>query len=141
EERKQVVEVLMPDGITLEADARRLRQVLINLIGNSAKFSPTGRKIWVKGTVEGAEAVIRVEDQGRGIPSELLPHVFELFTQASPRGQDDAGKTGLGLGLNLVKSFVELHHGTVLARSEGVGKGSEFTVRLPLKQPSLPVQK
>jgi signal transduction histidine kinase len=121
--------------ITLEADALRLQQVLVNLIGNASKFSPDGGKIWIKATVEGDEAVLRVEDRGRGIPSELLPHIFELFTQSTAPSRDDAARSGLGLGLTLVKSFVELHHGTVQARSEGVGKGAEISVRLPLKQP------
>jgi PAS domain S-box-containing protein len=134
-ERQQVIELLAPNAITLEADSLRLQQVLINLIGNSSKFSAIGSKIWLKATVEGTEVVVRVEDKGEGIPSELLPYIFELFTQATSAERSEPTKSGLGLGLNLVKSFVELHHGTVQARSEGVGKGAEFTVRLPLKQP------
>ena len=88
-------------------------------------------------TVEGDEAVVRVEDKGKGIPSELLPHIFDLFTQASAPSRDDAAHSGLGLGLTLVKNFVELHRGTVQARSEGVGKGAEIVIHLPLKQPDL----
>jgi PAS domain S-box-containing protein len=137
EDKRQTIEVLMPASISLEADAIRLQQVLINLIGNASKFSPTASKIWIKATVEGDEAVVRVEDRGRGIPGELLPHIFELFTQARAPSRDHASNSGLGLGLTLVKSFVELHHGTVQARSEGVGKGAEITVRVPLKQREL----
>ena len=133
-DKQQAVEVLMP-SITLEADALRLQQVLVNVIGNASKFSPENSKIWIKSTVEGVEAVVRVEDKGRGIPGELLPGIFELFTQASAPPRDDAAHSGLGLGLTLVKSFVELHHGTVQARSEGIGQGLEMIIRLPLKQP------
>ena len=133
-EKRQTLEVLTPRSIMIEADSVRLQQVFMNLIGNSSKFSPVGSKIWIKATVEGEEVAVRVEDKGKGIPSDLLPHIFELFTQASAE-RDEASRSGLGLGLNLVKSFVELHHGTVQARSEGVGKGTDFTVRLPLKQP------
>jgi two-component system CheB/CheR fusion protein len=136
QDKGQPVDVLMPLSITLEADALRLQQVLVNLIGNASKFSPQGARIWVKATVEGEEAVVRVEDQGEGIPSELLPTIFELFTQASVPARDQPARSGLGLGLTLVKSFVELHHGTVQARSEGAGKGAEFVFRLPLKQPA-----
>jgi two-component system CheB/CheR fusion protein len=134
QDKTQKVDVLMPLAITLEADALRLQQVLVNIVGNASKFSPKGATIWVKATVEGAEAVVRVEDQGQGIPSELLPSIFDLFTQASVPRRDEAA-AGLGLGLTLVKSFVDLHHGTVQARSEGAGKGAEFVFRLPLKQP------
>jgi PAS domain S-box-containing protein len=136
QDKSQPVEVLMPGAIALEADALRLQQVLVNLVGNASKFSPPESKIWIKATVEGDEAVVRVEDKGRGIPSELLPHIFELFTQASGPARDEEAHQGLGLGLALVKSLVELHHGTVQARSEGVGRGAEIAFRLPLKQPS-----
>jgi signal transduction histidine kinase len=78
--------------------------------------------------VEDDEVVIRVEDQGRGIPTSLLPRVFDALTQAEPSTQT----FGLGLGLSLVKEYVELHGGSVQVRSEGLGRGSEFTVRLPL---------
>jgi PAS domain S-box-containing protein len=133
-DKGQTVEVLMPTIINVDADVLRLRQVLVNLIGNASKFSPPHSSIWVKATVEGEEAVVRVEDQGRGIPSELLPKVFELFTQAGTPARDEGAHSGLGLGLTLVKSLVEAHHGTVQARSEGVGKGAEISFRIPLRQ-------
>jgi two-component system CheB/CheR fusion protein len=129
-ERSQRVEVLLPEILDLIADEVRLRQVLVNLIGNSSKFSPDGSTIWVKATVDANEMVLRVEDHGKGIPSEMLPRIFELFTQAEGEGNDSGH--GLGLGLGLVKSIVEMHGGTVQARSEGAGKGAEVIVRLPL---------
>ena len=125
-ERRQSAEVLMP-SIPIEADPTRLRQVFVNLISNASKFSKHGARMWIKGTTEGDEAVVRVQDEGRGIPLDLVPHVFELFTQ----GHQDSG--GLGLGLTIVKEYVELHGGSVQVRSEGVGLGSEFIVRLPLR--------
>ena len=82
-------------------------------------------------TVEAEEAVVRIEDQGRGIPAAMLPRVFDALTQAE-LGGDSPGSAGLGLGLSLVKDYVELHGGSVQVRSEGLGRGSEFTVRLPL---------
>ena len=136
-DKRQTLDVLMPFAISLEADAMRLQQVLVNLIGNASKFSPPESRIWVKATVEGDEAVVRVEDQGRGIPSELLPRIFELFTQASAPARDESAHSGLGLGLTLVKSFVELHRGTVQARSEGVGKGAEIIFRVPVRRPTI----
>jgi two-component system CheB/CheR fusion protein len=129
----QAVEVLMPEELSIEADANRLHQVIVNLITNASKFSPRNSKIWVKVTVDAHEVVLRVEDKGKGIPSELLPRIFDLFTQAGSEG-DGAGQ-GLGLGLGLVKSIVELHGGTVQAKSEGESKGAEIIVRLPLRRP------
>jgi len=130
-ERDQNVVVLIPASLSIQADAMRLQQVLVNLISNSSKFSPQGNRLWVKATVDGEELVLRVEDQGKGVPSELLPRIFELFTQAAPQAESEA--KGLGLGLALVKAIVEMHGGTVQARSEGAGKGTEIIVRLPLR--------
>jgi signal transduction histidine kinase len=133
-DRRQSVEVLMPASVHIEADAVRLQQVVVNLITNSSKFSPAETTIWMKLALEGDELVLRVEDRGKGIPPELLPHIFELFTQAGNEG-NSAGQ-GLGLGLGLVKSIAEAHGGTVQAKSEGDGKGAEIIVRLPLKRQS-----
>jgi PAS domain S-box-containing protein len=130
-DKEQTAEALLPGAITLEADPIRLQQVLVNLVNNSSKYSPPGAKVWIKATVEGEEAVVRVEDNGKGIPSELLPRIFDLLTQA---GTPDEMAHGLGLGLALVKSLVEMHGGTVQARSEGEGKGAEIIVRLPVTQ-------
>ena len=131
-DRQQKVEVLLPAQLNLDADPVRLQQVLVNIISNSSKFSPPGSRIWVKGTVDGEQLVLRVEDQGKGIPAPLLPRIFEFFTQAEEGARADHG---LGLGLGLVKRLVELHGGTVQARSEGNDKGTEIIIRLPLRRP------
>jgi signal transduction histidine kinase len=125
---------LLPDiPIRLEADPTRLRQVLVNLVENAAKYTEYGGTIWVKATVEGDEAVVRVQDTGVGIPPEVMPHIFDLFTQAEFANRSQGG---LGIGLSVVKDYVSLHGGTVQAASDGLGKGSEFTVRLPLPSPT-----
>ncbi len=126
----RVVECLLPPGqtIALEADRLRLQQVFVNLIGNAVKFTGAGGRIWVKGTVEGSHVVVRIEDNGAGIAPDMLEAIFNMFTQADRPG----AQPGLGIGLALVKTIVELHGGSVQANSDGIGKGSEFTVRLPL---------
>ncbi|QRN96579.1 CHASE domain-containing protein [Archangium violaceum] len=113
-----------------EADPVRLEQVFTNLLHNAAKYSERGGRITLSLAREGGEAVVRVEDTGMGIPAEALPHLFEPFMQVA-RTLDRA-QGGLGLGLTLVKQLVEMHGGRVEAASEGVGRGSVFTVRLPL---------
>jgi two-component system CheB/CheR fusion protein len=131
EERRQRLELLLPKGaIPLEADPDRLRQVFVNLLNNAVKYTPDGGRVWVKATVEAAEAVVGVEDTGVGIAPETLPRIFDLFTQEEESRYRSEG--GLGIGLSLVKGLVTLHGGSVQVRSEGRGKGSEFTVRLPL---------
>jgi two-component system CheB/CheR fusion protein len=130
-EKDQQIEMLRPAApISIEADGVRLTQVLVNLLSNASKFSGNRERIYLKWTIEGDEAVIRVEDHGRGIEPALLPHVFDLLSQAD--GAGDSAQPGLGLGLSIVKEYVELHGGTVQVRSEGVGRGSEFAVRVPL---------
>jgi signal transduction histidine kinase/ActR/RegA family two-component response regulator len=121
---------LPPEPVRLEADPTRLAQVFANLLTNAAKYTDPGGQVWLTGRVEGGEAVVRVRDTGVGIAADLLPHVFEPFTQGEHSLARSEG--GLGVGLTLVKRLVELHGGTVEAHSEGPGKGSEFTVRLPL---------
>lgn len=134
-ERRQHVELLVPSGpIRVEADPSRLQQVFVNLLTNAMKYTPEGGRIWLKATVEGEEAVVRVEDTGVGISPEVLPQLFTLFTQEASSHLRSEG--GLGIGLSLVKSLVTLHGGSVQVRSEGKGKGSEFTVRLPVLQPA-----
>jgi PAS domain S-box-containing protein len=131
QDRGQSVELVLPQTpIVLDADATRLKQVFVNLLSNASKFSERGGKIWVKAMTEGGEAVVRFEDRGRGIPAELLPGLFNLFSQAPSAAGEK--REGLGLGLAIVKQYVELHGGSVQARSEGAGRGSEFIVRLPL---------
>jgi PAS domain S-box-containing protein len=130
--KAQQVSLLVPaTPIELEGDPVRLRQAFLNLLQNASKFSDREKKIFVTGTVEAEEAVVRVEDQGRGIPPALLPRVFDALTQAD-LVPDGHGPVGLGLGLSLVKEYVELHGGSVQVKSEGLDRGSEFTVRLPL---------
>jgi PAS domain S-box-containing protein len=138
-DRGQTVEVLMSDGLRLDADPVRLQQVIVNLLTNSSKFTSPGSRIWIKVTVEGDEVVLRVEDHGKGIPAELLPRIFELFTQAGAEGENEGH--GLGLGLGLVKAIAELHGGSVQAKSDGKDKGTEVIVRLPLApRPPLELQ-
>lgn len=128
--RTQVVQSLMPDvAVALEADPLRLRQVFINLIENASKYNSSGGRIWVKATVEGDEAVARVIDTGIGIAPEVMPHIFDLFTQAGATGHAPGG---LGIGLSVVKENITLHGGSVQVVSDGRGKGSEFTIRLPM---------
>jgi PAS domain S-box-containing protein len=132
-EKRQKIELLLPQPpITLNVDPTRLKQVFINLLSNASKFSGETATIWIKAMTEDNELVLRVEDEGRGIPSDLLPHLFELFSQGETN--DQHSYSGLGLGLAIVKQYVELHGGSMQARSEGVGRGSQFIVRLPLMQ-------
>lgn len=127
------IDLLLPAvPITMEGDRLRLQQVFVNLIGNAIKFTPPGGRIWITATVEGRQAVVRVEDEGIGIAPDMLERIFGMFTQIST---STAAAAGMGIGLALVKEIVELHGGSVQARSAGIGKGSEFTVRLPLQQP------
>ncbi|HEX5056439.1 MAG TPA: PAS domain-containing sensor histidine kinase [Gammaproteobacteria bacterium] len=134
-EKHQRVELILPEPpILLNIDATRLKQVFSNLLSNASKFSGDGTTIWVKAITENDEVSVRVEDQGRGIPPDLLPRLFELFTQGETNSQQSSG---LGLGLSIVKQYVELHGGSVQARSEGVGRGSEFIVRLPFQKEEL----
>ena len=130
EKRSQHLELLLlPAPITVDADADRLHQVFVNLLDNAVKYTPERGSIWVKATIEGADAVARVQDSGIGIAPEALPLIFELFTQeVSALGMANGG---LGLGLSVVRDLVALHGGTVAVRSEGRGKGAEFVVRLP----------
>ncbi|HEX2244591.1 MAG TPA: HAMP domain-containing sensor histidine kinase, partial [Gammaproteobacteria bacterium] len=130
EERYQRIQVIGPrSAIMLQGDPDRLHQVFSNLLSNAVKYTPERGAICVEVTIEADEAVVRVSDTGVGIPHEMLPRIFDLFTQV----ETQVSHGGLGIGLALVKDFVALHGGSVQVRSEGVGKGSEFMVRLPLK--------
>ncbi len=124
--------VSLPDRpLRLEGDAIRLTQVLDNLLSNAAKYQDNGGQVWLSAAQEGGEVVFRVRDRGVGIDREKLSDVFGLFTQVDRTL--DRSQGGLGIGLALVKSLVELHGGTVEARSDGPGTGSEFVVRLPTR--------
>jgi PAS domain S-box-containing protein len=118
------------EPIVLRADATRLAQVISNLLNNAAKFTPRGGHITLRVSRQADEAVLSIGDTGVGIPLEALPVIFEMFGQADP--SIERSHTGLGVGLTLVRRLVELHGGTVEARSEGRDRGSEFVVRLPL---------
>jgi CheY-like chemotaxis protein len=115
--------------VFVNADRTRLAQVFANLLNNSSKYSEPGQEISLTFEQDGNDALIRVRDNGIGIPPEMLPRVFEMFSQAD-RGSGRS-RGGLGIGLSLVKRILEMHGGTVTAQSEGVGRGSEFIVRLP----------
>ncbi|HYF50488.1 MAG TPA: response regulator [Planctomycetota bacterium] len=110
-------------------DASRLQQVFWNLLHNAVKFSDKSAKVEVSLKNAGSTIIAEVKDTGRGIPPEFLPYVFARFTQADSSMTRSQG--GLGLGLSIVKHLIEMHGGTVAARSEGIGKGSSFTVELP----------
>jgi signal transduction histidine kinase len=128
--RHHVLTVRLPDGpATVYGDATRIVQIITNLLNNAAKYTPEHGKIELELT-QGADSVqLTVRDNGIGIDSALLPHVFDLFVQGER--SPDRGQGGLGLGLSLVKSLVELHSGAVDGASAGAGSGSQFTVRLP----------
>lgn len=121
---------LPPTPLALCADPVRLAQVLSNLLNNAAKYTEPGGRIELGAHREGEEVVIVVRDNGLGIATDQIDRVFDLFSQAEHSLGRAAG--GLGIGLTLVRSLVELHHGTVIARSAGLGQGSEFEVRLPI---------
>ena len=129
---------LPPSPVYLHADLTRLAQVFWNLLNNSAKYTEPGGRITLTAKVQGAEAVVTVEDTGIGIPAEALPRLFELFSQVD-RNLDRA-QGGLGIGLALVKGLTESHGGTVEVFGAGVGKGSSFVVRLPVSR-GVPVRK
>jgi len=118
--------------IWLDADPSRLAQVLGNLLNNACKFTDRGGRVGLAIEQEGQQAVILVRDSGIGIAADQLPHVFDMFMQVDTPLARSRG--GLGLGLTLVKRLVELHGGTVEARSAGIGHGSEFVVRLPVAE-------
>ena len=129
--RKHRLEVRVPDEpLHVDADPVRLTQVMINLLNNSAKFTPAGGLIEITVAREGNEGLVRVRDTGIGISADLIPRMFDLFTQGNRTG--DGAEGGLGVGLTLVRRLVEMHGGSVQASSEGPGHGSEFSVRLKL---------
>ena len=130
EQRRHRLALSCPaEGLLVEADEVRLTQVVSNLLTNAARYTPPAGDVEVSAAREGDEVVLRVRDSGMGIDPALLPRVFEMFVQGA-RGPDRA-EGGLGLGLSLVRTLTALHGGTVSAHSDGPGRGSEFTVRLP----------
>jgi signal transduction histidine kinase len=128
------VATLPPEPIGLDADPIRLAQVIANLLNNAAKYTEPGGHIWLSAERHADEAVVTVRDTGTGIPAELLPRIFEMFTQGG------GASGGLGIGLALAKRIVELHGGTLTAHSDGPGTGSTFTARLPAARTPAPAR-
>lgn len=123
---------LPPQDVKLYVDPMRIVQALMNLLTNSAKFTPPGGSIVITAAAAGGELTLTVRDTGRGMGTELIPRVFDVFVQ----GNNDYARTegGLGVGLSIVRRIAELHGGTVTARSKGAGEGSEFQITLPLAE-------
>lgn len=130
EQRSHRLTLEVPErGLEIEGDALRLMQVFTNLLTNAARYTPPGGEIHLAARRNGDRVEVTVSDNGRGIAPDLLPRLFDAFAQG-PRSIDRK-EGGLGLGLTLVRSFVSLHGGEIEVRSEGAGRGSRFTVRLP----------
>ena len=141
--RQELIVSIPSEPIYLDADALRLAQVFSNLLNNASKYSKLpqgGGDIRLRAEVDGTSVVVTVSDSGIGIAPAMLSKVFDMFTQVGHSSQSDGG---LGIGLALAKRLVEMHGGTIDARSEGLGQGSEFSVRIPLseafQEPSMPV--
>jgi signal transduction histidine kinase len=117
-------------ALPVRGDAARLQQVFVNLLSNAAKYTSEGGRIRVSARRRGDEAIVSVSDNGIGLTPDVLPRVFDLFTQVHT--SIDRAQGGLGIGLTVVKSLVEMHGGTIVAQSDGVDRGSTFTIRLPL---------
>jgi PAS domain S-box-containing protein len=132
--RHDLVTDVPATGLVVDADPARLTQVVSNLLANAAKYTPAGGRIVLSAWREGDDATLEVADNGVGIAPNLLPQVFDAFVQA--KQTLDRSRGGLGLGLAIVQGLVTLHGGTVTAESEGVDRGSTFTVRLPLARAS-----
>jgi signal transduction histidine kinase len=130
DQRNHRVAATWPDApIWLHADASRLEQVFVNLLANASKYTDAGGVLALSVHTRDRHAIVCVRDSGIGIAHDVLPHIFDLFVQAdeaAPRS-----RSGLGIGLALVRMIAELHGGSVIAASAGLGQGSEFTVRLP----------
>ena len=120
---------LAPDTTLVDGDKMRLVQIMTNILNNAAKYTHEGGNIFLKTTVHASQVHVEVSDDGIGMPTDLVAHAFDLFAQAERSSDRSAG--GLGLGLALVKSLAELHGGSVTCQSDGIGKGSKFTVCLP----------
>jgi signal transduction histidine kinase len=125
---------LPSDSLELYVDPARIEQVITNLLTNAAKYTPDGGEIVVRAEAIGDKVILSVRDTGIGIAADALPTIFELFFQAD--AGHDRTEGGLGIGLALVRKIVEMHFGTVQARSAGKNRGSEFVVSLPVEQPA-----
>jgi two-component system CheB/CheR fusion protein len=135
EQKAVKLEVVLPDQpLPMNGDVARLQQVIVNLLSNAANYSQRGGRVDLRVVMHGEQVTVRVVDHGFGIERDMLDKIFELFVQAEQR--IDRPRGGLGVGLSLAKSIVELHGGTIEARSDGPNMGSEFVVRLPLARGS-----
>jgi signal transduction histidine kinase len=133
-ERNHELTIQFPrEPVWVDADPVRMEQVFTNLLNNAAKYTEPGGHIWVSGEREGDEVVVRVKDTGVGMCPEILPFVFDIFSQG--HRALDRSDGGLGIGLAITRSLVQMHGGSIEARSEGQGRGSEFVVRLPVASP------
>jgi CheY-like chemotaxis protein len=130
---------LPPRPVYIDADLTRIAQIGTNLLNNAARYTPPGGQIWLEVELKGEKVAVRVRDTGIGIPGEMLSRIFEMYTQID----DESGpaRAGLGIGLSLVKSLLEMHGGTISAHSEGKGRGSEFVFLLPVARDQSPAPK
>jgi len=129
-QRDHRVAATWPDApVWLHADASRLEQVFVNLLANASKYTDAGGDLALSVQTSDGQAVVRIRDSGIGIAPDVLPYIFDLFVQADEAAS--RSRSGLGIGLALVRMLAELHGGSVIASSAGLGQGSEFTVRLP----------
>ena len=137
DEYGHTLSIALPAGpVRVDGDLTRLAQVFSNLLINAAKYTHPGGRLGLTMAVHGDEVEVRVADNGIGIAAEQLPHVFDMFAQG--QSAIDRVQGGLGIGLSLAKGFVEMHGGRIEAHSAGIGKGSEFVVRLPLAKGAEP---
>jgi CheY-like chemotaxis protein len=131
EARQHTLDLHLPDGaVYLDGDETRLAQVFSNLLNNAARYTDSGGRIELRAELRGSCVRVSVADNGIGIPAQILPGIFDMFTQANT--SVDRAPAGLGVGLALARYLVQMHGGTIDAQSEGLGRGSRFTVSLPL---------
>jgi signal transduction histidine kinase len=134
ERRQRLITALPPSPVWLQVDPWRLEQVFVNLLANASRYTDPAGEIAIFMHLRDDQVVVRFRDSGIGIAPDALPHVFEPFIQADP--ESARSRAGLGIGLALVRNLVTLHGGSVAAASAGLGRGSEFSVRLPWKSAS-----
>lgn len=123
--------------IYIDADLTRISQIILNVLNNAAKYTPPGGNISLTARKEGEKALVAVRDSGICIPREMLPKVFDLFSQLENAAEQ--ARSGLGIGLSVAKELTEMHGGTISASSEGQGKGSEFVIEFPLAAEQSPI--